>query len=394
MNSILVDYKNIIQNNNLHMLNKVIKRKFPADGNIGIIFIIPNNILSELKTVDIGVERLEYVNSEKFIENIKDIQYIIFDNTKRICELLNNDCEYIELVLDNLLSNIPNNFIIFVHTDIENNKMRQKYIENGFDHSFICKHSPLGQKFKKHKLGLYRKNNIMNESNNKNNIEYVLKQYEKVGCSITLQLTKSAVKFLKKCSVLGSSLNENNSITQKEIAGKFRVKNVTDDLVFVLEIDNESLITGDEQGVRYIGGLYNFHSHPKEAYEKNNVEFAWPSAPDYLCFLTAPNTIMHIVASLEGLYIISFGKYWADKKDMITDDTVEFVKKHYDFCYIDGNTVEWYIKTVNNILYEGHPLFNVELTDGKDKFNISYSNTDKNCFAHENVLSLYKNNYE
>ena len=56
------------------------------------------------------------------------------------------------------------------------------------------------------------------------------------------------------------------------------IEKVTDDLVHYLDVDKKSIIHGKEEGVKVAKGLYNFHSHPIEAYERNNVKFAWPSA--------------------------------------------------------------------------------------------------------------------
>ena len=64
-------------------------------------------------------------------------------------------------------------------------------------------------------------------------------------------------------------------------------------------------------------GMYNFHSHPREAYETANVKFGWPSAQDYVGFLMAfleDGTVMHLVTTIEGMYIMSMSEYCLENK--------------------------------------------------------------------------------
>ena len=96
----------------------------------------------------------------------------------------------------------------------------------------------------------------------------------------------------------------------------------------VLDINQDKMIEGEEQGVPIVEALYNFHSHPKEAYITNKVNKAWPSAQDYIGFLLAvleDNTILHIVVSIEGIYIISLSKYYAGNKDKLSPDVSSFI---------------------------------------------------------------------
>ena len=57
--------------------------------------------------------------------------------------------------------------------------------------------------------------------------------------------------------------------------------------------------------------MYNFHSHPRNAYKKYNVKLGWPSGQDYIGFLLASiedGTIFHMVITIEGIYIITLTK--------------------------------------------------------------------------------------
>ena len=86
----------------------------------------------------------------------------------------------------------------------------------------------------------------------------------------------------------------------QSIAVSFNVfKKIDDTFTHHLVIDKTSLFYGKEESVPVIEGLYNFHSHPVEAYERKKTKFAWPSAGDYVGFLKAVvkyDTILHIVS--------------------------------------------------------------------------------------------------
>ena len=81
-----------------------------------------------------------------------------------------------------------------------------------------------------------------------------------------------------------------------------------------------SLISGIEEEVDAVLNRYNFHTHPREAYIRNNVVKGWPSAQDYLGFIDLDgNTIFHSVITLEGVYINGIGsiQYNTSKIDII-----------------------------------------------------------------------------
>ena len=79
-------------------------------------------------------------------------------------------------------------------------------------------------------------------------------------CNFDFCLSKESVKYFKNLSYMGYTKNKNGSITQKEIAGGLRVKEKNKNIIN-LDVDLTTIITGDEEGVEIVPGLYNFHSH-------------------------------------------------------------------------------------------------------------------------------------
>jgi hypothetical protein len=197
---------------------------------------------------------------------------------------------------------------------------------------------------------------------------------------------------------MGSTINRNGIITQKEIAGRFVIGKISDDLIHYLDVDKDSIIHGEEEGVKVAKGLYNFHSHPVEAYERNNVKFAWPSAQDYLGFLSSTvtyNTILHIVASVEGFYIISLHSDCVRNKEKIDKKMIEFIMKNYSLQYKknQGYTPEVYIKYINSIHYGKYSVFFVQYFNwynAKTSFMVSYHKTGINCFSNYSSTKLSK----
>jgi hypothetical protein len=218
------------------------------------------------------------------------------------------------------------------------------------------------------KINSIQDNNQNNNQNNKekNRIKYLLLQHlsKQQECTLSAKLDASAVRYLRISTNAGSTINENGTITQKEIAGKLHVDHVTDDLTQVLAIDYQSIQTGDEEQVNVIDGLYNFHTHPVSAYESHKVLMGWPSAQDYVGYITSfldTGTILHIVASVEGIYIISLGNYWLDSQNKeLNKELSEFISTRYDLCSTSDkkHTPEWYIQQISSIRYKNAILFN------------------------------------
>ena len=186
-----------------------------------------------------------------------------------------------------------------------------------------------------------------------------------------IKIEKNSINMLKNTPFSKCTLNVNKSCTQKEMAGALNVLNVNDRGIYTIGIDKNSVIYGTEEGVKIVNGKYNFHSHPKEAYIKYEVEDGIPSAQDYIGYMSSVysnNSRCHFVAAIEGLYIISISKdftLYSDIKNIIEDKLgknklYEFIKKKYNENKIKYNRVSDYVKIINKIKYNNRRIFKVK----------------------------------
>jgi len=246
----------------------------------------------------------------------------------------------------------------------------EKIIPLGVNQPLICSTSPLGVKSEKDWF-VFRLGQISNSELLLDQCIYILDQYNSSDsyCSVRIALDKDSCKFLKELCTTKS---------QNEIAGELYVSEIIPDQTHILTTRKASLVNGKLEGVDMVPSLYNFHSHPSGAYEKNNVKIAWPSGQDYIGFTLCAledNTICHFVATIEGLYVISLGDFWLRHPDNFSNDIGEFIQKHYGFCYKDGDTIDWYFEQVNKILYKGYPLFEIQFQQWNQcskTFNINF----------------------
>ena len=177
------------------------------------------------------------------------------------------------------------------------------------------------------------------------------------------------------------------------------VGEIKEDLIHVLEVNKGSIIKGEEEGVDVVKSLYNFHSHPREAYQKNNVKLAWPSAQDYIGFLLSSfedDAICHFIIAIEGIYIISINNHWVSRKMQLDKDAGEFILDNYNFCYKPGNTPQWYVGKVNSIDYQGYPIFDVKFLPwdkSSQPFKARFTKLEDTCFTEEDELIHYRKSH-
>jgi len=124
-------------------------------------------------------------------------------------------------------------------------------------------------------------------------------------------------------------------------------------------------------------GLINFHTHPKFAYEGEDAVYGWPSGEDMaVCINFAKDgTLIHIVFTLEGAYIIKVNKILNDKDTKLLEklfkithvfrsrDQRNQLRDFKDTFNLPGsNTVKMWLKLANSIslnkLYKLHNLIN------------------------------------
>lgn len=400
MASLLIDFDNIIKSSKLSLLETRIKPIPETKFSLGLVLVVPQDDITALETIPKGKERVQYLNSFNFVKNISGYSYLIYDKKKKVCEIIGMKGSILPKVMESVLSSIPNDVTLWIGVSLDDPNLHlliHDYVISGFHDPYICTTSPLGFTFNDYSLCMLRQNDII-DNNAINDIKYVLSQFltEREGhCTLTAKLSNTSIKYMQQLSKIGSTLNKDGVITQKEIAGKMITGQISKDLVHDLEVDRNSIVSGEEEGVEVIGGLYNFHSHPLEAYKRHNVKLGWPSAQDYIGFLSSCikfDTILHIVVSIEGFYVISLSNYWVNKKDKLDNSVITFVSEKYDIGYKKGQTSIWYVHTVNKIAYEGYPVFLVQYFPwykANDTFIIPYHKNGVNCFARQSTTEKF-----
>lgn len=394
---ILVDYNCIIHKNNLKNISDFLQNLPDAKNySIGVIFELNPDTYTELENKTRGNEKIDFFNSKKFIDNIINYSYIVYDIDRKICEIFLNNNNMLEDVLKIILENLPNDITIILFVELEkvHDKEYIRYLSLlGFGEPFIVEDSELKG------IYLHKLNYLVDSKDITTDIEYLLKSISNEKCESTLRFTSKTIEKLKYLSKIGSSWNS-KSISQKELCGRF-LASLTDDLIINLEIDDKSIIYGEEEGVRVVGGLYNFHSHPQEAYERNNVTLGWPSGQDFIAFLSSHftfNTLIHAIVAVEGVYILQMGDYWDNLTENNMDYITKFIDKEYDLaCFKDKLSISEYVSKINGIKFENKTLFNLYYSDWKNisnPFTISFKKIYGNCIINQNLNNFIDSYYK
>jgi hypothetical protein len=162
-------------------------------------------------------------------------------------------------------------------------------------------------------------------------------------------------------------------------------------MIFELSPDPHSVEIGEEENVDAVWSRYNFHTHPKKAYENQGVVRGWPSSQDFVGFLLLDNeTIFHTVVTLEGIYVISLSPDWKGK---LKDINKKYILKHYDINHKRLITFDKYIEEINSKKYKGGQLFVVKYLSWEktgDIFPIYFAKTKDKCIVTEETFKMYK----
>jgi hypothetical protein len=304
---------------------------------------------------------------------------------------------YLSKILEAILTYLPNTDWIF--TIPFDDKI---CIAQGFNYPIMATTTPFGDKLSSKTLIMFRKNEIITKKVNVNKVYDKLIFVKQPGttCKFLFRICPYAQKFLQKLSTqAGVTLNKDKTITQKEVSGGFKIVNTKEFKnlpVFILGLDSSLMSYDQEEEAKIVNSLYNFHTHPKKAYINHQVKFGWPSANDYSAYLLSVrenNTIFHLVASIEGIYIISLNDYWAIHFDEL-DVQYKFISDNYDLRK-ETNNLKLYLKIINQIKYGDYPIFKVQFSNWNSSkiFEVCYPHWNGNCFYSEKTLSLYQKFY-
>lgn len=398
--SLLIDFDNIIKPNQHSKLISKIQPIPDSKHNIGLVLVIPPEQLVILERIPKGDGRVAYLNTDSFVSTISGYAYLIYDKQKKVCEVTGIHGFVMRQVLVSVLSGIPNDVTLWVGIALDDTQLPmiiEEYVSAGFTDPYICKESPLGFIFPYYGLCMLKDNDVT-EANATNDVAYVLEQFVKMeeqNCFLSLRLAPDSIKYLKQLSKIGSTLNDNGSISQKEISGTFTISEADAQQQFSLSVNRSSIVSGEEEGASVAKGLYVFHTHPQEAYDRHQVSLGWPSAQDYVAFISSVieyKTILHAVIALEGVYFLSISNYWVDKLENLDDDAAEFILKTYNIDHGSGKDVNEYLREVNTISYKGYPIFLIHFfpwSDASTLITIPFRREGVNCFANDRTLKKY-----
>lgn len=342
------------------------------------IFILINMIINIKQIVDLNLTDLVGDIPESKLEvflviisqNMFDSCYVIYNRKKNNCELLINEQNNIKKLVDILDNYLPDKTILWYKINIDS-KINKKNIMLGFNNAYISNNEK--------KLCLYR----IKKSNKKTLQKTISDIQELINsdniCSLQVKLSSNTIKQLKNLCLNGKSKNKDGTITQKEFGGELTLNRKND--TYIVNTKEDSITVGDEENVSIKNSIYNFHTHPKQAYLDNNVTNGWPSSQDYLGYLYCLkkfSTIFHIVISVEGFYVISLHK---DRIGNNINIDKKFILKNYDYF---GSKIsrKKYIHYVNNIEHNKKKIFNVQYIPWKNSskvFSVLFQKKN-NCF--------------
>ena len=388
MPGILVDIKDLYKYNIDLLLKKIGNNdSIDSKNSTGIIFIISLKEFKFVNKLSKGDKRVDYLNSEIFINNIQGIYYVIYNIVNKLCEIrgLIDNQAHLKDVVKSVINYLPKDTIIW--TGLITSENSDIYIKEGFSHPYRCDKSPLGFEFKTTGIAFIKSNNKpykLTRSSIKNKIKYLdISDKNVLKCTINVRFDKKTIEYLKTI---------NNTKYKKELSGSLVVgKVITKDgkIVFELYSNPNSVIFGLEEEVDAVWSRYNFHTHPKKAYENHGVKNGWPSSQDYVGFLDLKhNTIFHTVVTLEGIYIISFSEEYDNQINKIDR---KYILKNYDINHLDNITPEEYVNKINSIKYKGEKLFDVKYMNWKkatEIFTVFFKRMQGSCLVTDDTFDI------
>jgi hypothetical protein len=385
MRAIVIDCEKVITSNLTRLLRRTGKAPKPMKGYCSALIIEAEGI-QDLSLKPYGEDRVTYLNSKNFVKSIENWQYFSYNKKSNIACVTSTSRMNPVLVVKTLEEGLPSGLIIQISVHITSNKetlhKATPYLKLGFGDPSICKTEYT------HSLCIYKDCNNPSSANT-DTIEYVLSQAGKGPCTMSLRFTTDALRFLKQLSKTPSSRKGKD---QRELGGLLTIKKIGK--VFDIAVAKNSIYEGSEDGIEMYKGVFNFHTHPEDAYKRHNVDIGWPSSTDYKGFLIAWDelgTILHVVVSLEGYYILSLNPEWINHGS-ITDDLLDLVDT--ECCYNRKGKIQDYLQKVNNTEDEhGHKIFVVDYIPwGKDPtiFDISYPRSGKSCLFTDEIADKYK----
>jgi hypothetical protein len=391
MSVILIDYPKVIDREYKAFHEKIGKPEKSRIAEPGLLLVLEKDGEKMLEK-----KEKKILEEKKFIDNILFSDYFFLCTKKNLCIFSCNEKYMKYNVLPKMEGELKRPLWTCVPISEKNFSACVEYLsKNGFTNPYITTTTPLKKSIQP-SLALVRDGKGDKPDFVVKKALYVLEEYKKAGnaCKIHARFSKNAVTFLKSASTKKGMVTENGKTSQREITGELYPKDIEYKegmFIHVIDVNKDSVESGEEEAVSVAPTRYNFHSHPEEAYIRHSVTKAWPSVTDYLGYRKlGTQTIFHVVATIEGVYIISFGAHWCKNIKSVPES---FVDKNYDINHKEPHTPEEYVKIVNKILYKGYPVYNVQYIGWKNignVFDVVYSKTGESCMATQKTVEAYK----
>lgn len=351
-------------------LSSFLKKVLPDKFATLVFVVIPERIFTKLNDFPKGNARLKYVNSREFIDSIEYAFCTVHDTNQKTIMLGDCSDEHILKFIDAVNLYFESSFSIISEYDDE-------LIKSGFSNPFICF---------KNKICITKPNTIATPIDKNivtRDLHYIESQRVENTCSIVVEIDKETADFLK-FTTRSSVVADDTGRYQREVFGRLlAVSNKMENgvVVYTLKLDRSSLVHGSAENISGITPyLYTFHSHPYEAYKRHKTTLGFPSASDYSAMysLYKYKAILHFVAALEGLYVISINVDSDMLKTKSPEEISEFINKNYNLEKSSVKNIQKYVNKVNE-----HGLFKLELIPWEEccerKIHVRFGKDGDNC---------------
>lgn len=389
MSIVLINYNKIIKPNRLEKL--MLYENTPPSFNFEPVLLlsVSEQGKNALKNKPKGNERILYLKSEDFLETVKKHEFLLYNPKKKLC-LINKDTNL--TVIRSSDETFPNETCFWVSIPTDSSmKVFRRFVKEGFCSPYVSTKTPDSTKIVR-SVCLIKSPDVFGklpDTDVLNKIKH-LKSNKTGNCPIEIQLSKEAIEYLNRTPNCHGKIEAENELT-----GELKISKVSSAGVYTINISEKSIKEGSAENVNVSPTRYNFHSHPKKAYIRHSVELGWPSVTDYLGYhQLGENTICHFVATLEGLYVLSFGEYWGKR---LKDIPIPFISKNFDIPHKKKISAIEYVKHINSILLKGEPIYKVYFFPWEQAdtvFKIHYPPIEDTCFVSEEILKNYRKIHE
>lgn len=361
-----------------------------------------NNFVKDLKKNEHQKLGLVTFTKDDKIEEYLPVKYCMKRN---LCRLYNpvikifNYEETILVALNTIESFLTADCVVWICSDDID-----WLLDLGFKNPYFCSHDPFGESVK-----LCIAVNKINDPHFETNVrtrhngadeDYSLYQQRRTSptrehkltmfdfskkhfesndtIELKIKFEQEDLEYLKKLVYSGRTLNDDGTMTQKEVSGVLYLEYTGKD--FELKIDkSKNFNAHDEEKVRFVNGLINFHTHPLEVYNNYDVEMMYPSPTDYssilsflmqkYCFENHKYVLCPLlfscVVAVEGIYIVSLNKNYCikDKRDNLRETICSDKETHYEIKQGIKDSINSKSNGISGFLY------------GKDKNTQNYYDT-------------------